>query len=105
MMTREVDRLLKLLILAANDLGAFSRAFPWLELDDDRKSLLPMGKMGVESSEVEEGRGMPWGAPGVWLGGAKSLGTCDSKAKEVLNEALKAVERSASQLEAAISET
>lgn len=63
---KEVDRLLKLLILAANDAGhvgkglvgvapgSFSRTFPWLELDDDRKSTLPMGKVGVERSEVVE---------------------------------------------------
>ena len=25
--------------------GSMTRAFPWLELDDDRKTTLPMGKM------------------------------------------------------------
>lgn len=25
--------------------GSMNRAFPWLELDDDRKTTLPMGKM------------------------------------------------------------
>ena len=35
-----------------------SRAFPWLELDDDRKTTLPMGKMvGMV------GRGTPWLVP------------------------------------------
>lgn len=38
--------------------GSMSRAFPWLELDDDRKTTLPMGKMvGMV------GRGTPWLVP------------------------------------------
>jgi len=50
---QEVDRLLQLLILAAADPGSMTRAFPWLELDDDRKTTLPMGKMGADVSKGE----------------------------------------------------
>lgn len=66
---KEVDRLLQLLILAAGDSGSMSRAFPWLELDDDRKTTLPMGKMGAEgtsksdlstSREPREEEGSDW---------------------------------------------
>ena len=35
--------------------GSMTRAFPWLELDDDRKSTLPMGKM-VSWINTEKGR-------------------------------------------------
>ncbi|CAK9067717.1 Hypothetical protein SCF082_LOCUS34225, partial [Durusdinium trenchii] len=52
---KEVDRLLKLLILASADTGSWSRTFPWLELDDDRKTTLPMGKMNDSKSETSRG--------------------------------------------------
>ncbi|CAJ1358578.1 unnamed protein product [Effrenium voratum] len=42
---KELDRLLGLLILAASGTGSMARAFPWLELDDDRKSTLPMARI------------------------------------------------------------
>ncbi|CAE8720081.1 unnamed protein product, partial [Polarella glacialis] len=37
----EVDRLLSLLVLASSDKACMKRAFPWLDLDDGRKSILP----------------------------------------------------------------
>eukprot|EP00435_Cladocopium_sp_Y103_P061725 s740_g23.t1 len=51
---KEVDRLLQLLILAAADSGSMARAFPWLELDDDRKTTLPLGKMGAEGTSKSD---------------------------------------------------
>ncbi|CAJ1410631.1 unnamed protein product [Effrenium voratum] len=62
---KELDRLLGLLILAASGTGSMARAFPWLELDDDRKSTLPMGsvskseKFGEKRNEHFSDDGLP----------------------------------------------
>merc|ERR1719506_121474 len=51
----EVDRLLSLLIYASTDMAWMRRAFPWLELDDDRLSCASAGT-GSQDGDQHRGR-------------------------------------------------
>jgi len=52
----EVDRLLALLVFASMDLAWMRRAFPWLELDDNRMSVFAAGAGNHSERGESEGR-------------------------------------------------